>query len=177
MTKADLEKSFFELYERESDSLFRFVFFRVNDRDGALDLVQESFVKLWEVLTSGKVIENKRAFLFRIASNKVIDRYRKVKEYSLDLLAEEGFDASIGERVSIEERIDAKFAMKALELLPEKYREAVWLRNVEEWAVKDIARHLGESENVVSVRIHRGIALWRKIISDESRRLRPKKII
>lgn len=166
MAKADLEKSFFELYERESDSLFRFVFFRVNDREAALDLVQESFVKLWEVLSSGRDIDNARAFLFRIASNKVIDRYRKVKEYSLDLLAEEGFDASLEAAVSIEEGIDMKEAMKVLETLPEKYREAVWLRNVEEWAVKDIAKHLGESENAVSVRIHRGIAMWRKKIRD-----------
>lgn len=177
MGKADLEKSFFELYERESDSLFQFVFFRVSDREVAKDLVQESFLKLWESLSAGKGIDNKRAFLFRIASNKVIDRYRKAKEYSLDLLAESGFDAPLEVLISLEEQIDMKSAMKAIEKLPEKYREAVWLRNVEEWAVKDIAKHLGESENVVSVRIHRGIAMWRKSISEELKISRPKNIV
>jgi RNA polymerase sigma-70 factor (ECF subfamily) len=177
MTKSDVEKKFFELYERESDSLFRFVFFRVSDREVAKDLVQESFVKLWEVMISKKIIDNPRAFLFRIASNKVIDRYRKAKEYSLDLLAEDGFDAPTEMTVSIEERIDANEALEILRELPEKYREAVWLRNVEEWTVKDIAKHLDESENVVSVRIYRGVKLWKERLKKESVRNFPRKIV
>ena len=162
MEKAESEKEFLQFYDSESDALFRFVFFRVSDRETAKDIVQESFLKLWEVLVSQAKVENPRALLFRIASNKVIDRYRKKKEYSLDLLEEAGYDAPQIENVPIEERIDLHAALETLQALPEKYREAVWLRNVEEWSVKDIAAHLGETVNVVSVRIHRGIALWRK---------------
>ncbi len=162
MERTALEQEFFELYETESDALFRFVFFKVSNREGAQDIVQETFAKYWEVLVSQKPIENKRAFLFRIASNRVIDRYRKKKEYSLDQLAESGFDVSRAEAVSIEARLDMEEALQVLRTLPQKYQEAVWLRNVEEWSVQDIAAHVEESVNVVSVRIHRGIRLWRE---------------
>lgn len=165
MKREKLEQEFFRLYESEATAIFRFVFFRVSDREAAKDIAQESFLKLWGVWSSGKHIENPRALLYRIASNKVIDRYRKWKEYSLDQLSESGFDAANEESIPIEEKIDTERAVQKLSELPEKYREAVYLRFVEEWSVKDIAVHLGETENTVSVRIHRGLAQWRKRLS------------
>lgn len=161
------EQKFLALYESQTDALFRFVFFRVSDREVAKDIVQDAFFKMWETLDSGREIENERAFLFRIASNLVIDRYRKAKEYSLDSLAEQGFDAPDDPGVPIETQIDADVALELLQEIPEKYREAVWLRMVEEWSVKDIAELSSETENAVSVRIHRGLKLWRKRINEE----------
>ncbi|MFZ2187113.1 MAG: RNA polymerase sigma factor [Candidatus Moraniibacteriota bacterium] len=162
------EQKFFLLYESQADALFRFVFFRVSDREAAKDIVQEAFLKMWETLCSDKDIQNERAFLFRIASNLVIDRYRKTKEYSLDSLAEQGFDAPDDPGIPIETRIDVGTALELLQRLPEKYHEAVWLRAVEEWSVKDIAALFDETENVISVRIHRGLKLWRKQISEDA---------
>lgn len=167
MKKETLEQNFFSLYEGQADALFRFVFFRVSDREAAKDIVQEAFLKMWETLSSGRDIQNERAFLFRIASNLVIDRYRKAKEYSLDNLAEQGFDAPDDPGVPIETRIDADAALQILQDMPEKFREVVWLRMVEEWAVKDIAALLGETENAVSVRIHRGLKAWRNRLNEE----------
>lgn len=161
------EKKFLALYESQTDALFRFVFFRVSDRETAKDIVQETFLKMWETLDSGREIENERAFLFRIASNLVIDRYRKAKEYSLDSLTEQGFDAPDDPGTPIETQIDAELALELLQDIGEKYREVVWLRMVEEWSVQDIAELLCETENVVSVRIHRGLKLWRKRINEE----------
>ena len=138
----------------------------MSDREVAKDIVQDAFFKMWETLRLGRKIENERAFLFRIASNLVIDRYRKTKEYSLDNLTEQGFDAPDDPGIPIETKIDADLAMEVLQDIPEKYREVVWLRMVEEWSVKDIAELSCETENAVSVRIHRGLKLWRKQISD-----------
>lgn len=162
MERTIQEQEFFELYETESDVLFRFVLFRVSNREVAQDIVQETFAKYWEVLVSEKPIEYGRALLFRIASHKVIDWYRKKKEYSLDQLMASGFDTSRLEAVSIEARLDMEEALRILRTLPRKYQEVVWLRGVEEWSVQDIAAQVGESVNVVSVRIHRGIRLWRE---------------
>ncbi|MEI8097151.1 MAG: RNA polymerase sigma factor [Candidatus Moraniibacteriota bacterium] len=163
-----LEKKFLALYESQTDALFRFVFFRVSDHEVAKDIVQDAFLKMWQTLASGREIENERAFLFRIAGNLVIDRYRKAKEYSLDSLAEQGFDAPDDLGAPIETQIDAEKALDSLQDIPEKYREAVWLRMVEEWSVKDIAEFSHETVNVVSVRIHRGLKLWRKQLSKKS---------
>lgn len=164
MSKKSLEKQFFNLYENEVDALFRFVFFRVSDREIAKDLAQDSFGKLWEELSSGKIIDNQRAFLYRIATNKVIDWYRKHKEYSLDEMMESGFDSTQEAALSPEEALDSQWAVEMLRELPEHYRAVLWLRFVEDWTVKDIAQSLGESENVVSVRIHRALARWRSLL-------------
>lgn len=166
MGETKLEKNFRTLYESQNDALFRFVSFRVNDREMALDIIQQAFLKMWEVLESGRKIENERAFLFRIASNLIIDYYRKSKEYSLDSLALQGFDTPSDPGIPIETQIDADQALSFLQSLPEKYRESVWLRVVEEWSVKDIAEISGETENVISVRIHRGLKLWRNKIRE-----------
>ncbi|HCJ45356.1 MAG: RNA polymerase sigma factor [Candidatus Moranbacteria bacterium] len=163
-----LEEKFLALYDGQVDTLFRFVFFRVSDHELAKDIVQEAFLKMWQTLDTGRTIENERAFLFRIAGNLVIDRYRKAKEYSLDSLAEEGFDAPDDIEIPIETKIDVDTAMEKLQSIPEKYREAVWLRAVEEWSVKDIAELLEETENVISVRIHRGLKLWRVLVKESS---------
>lgn len=168
MKQSALEKEFFELYDTEADALFRFAFFKVSDRDRAKDIVQESFVRMWEYLSTGKSIQNKRAFVFRIAGNIVIDQYRKKKELSLDGLYEAGFDApdQVNDGAVMAGKIDVKDAVALLQDLPDAHREVVWLRMVEGWAVKDIAEYLKESENTISVRIHRGMKIWKeKILS------------
>lgn len=162
-----MQQNFLSLYESQSDSLFRFVFFRVSDHEVAKDIVQDAFLKMWQTIDTGRKIENERAFLFRIAGNLVIDRYRKVKEYSLDSLAEEGFDAPTDSGEPIEVKIDADLALELLQSIPEKYRDAVWLRMVEEWSVKDIADLSSETENVISVRIHRGLKIWRDLVREQ----------
>lgn len=170
MKRTSLQKNFFDFYEHEADALFRFIFFRVSDRELAKDLMQECFSKLWEELSLGKAIENQRALLYRIATNKVIDWYRKHKEYSLDEMMESGFDSSQETSLSPEGSLDAHLAIEALSALPEQYRSVLWLRFVEDWTVKDIARSLGESENVVSVRIHRALTRWRTVLREGGRK-------
>ena len=74
------------------DAIFRHCYFRVFDRERARDLVQETFLKTWEYLTRGHDIENIRAFLYRVATNLIIDDSRRKKEISLEQLSESGFD-------------------------------------------------------------------------------------
>lgn len=166
------EKILFDLYDTEADALFRFVSFRLADREKAKDIIQESYLRLWKVLCE-KIPENPRAYLYRIARNQVIDEYRKTKEYSLDELMATGFDQETPSVVTPHERIDQQRAVEALREISENYREVLWLRFVEEWSVKDIAESLGISENVTSVRIHRGLKVWR----EKSNGSRSKKIV
>lgn len=161
MDTHNLEKYFFTLYEDEAESLFRFVSFRLSDREKSKDIVQESFFRLYRVLQD-KLPENSRAYLYRIARNLVIDEYRKVKNISLDELTENGFDTEKEVRVTPHESIDLERALAVMKSLPATYSEALWLRMVEGWAVKDIAESLEVSENVVSVHIHRGLKAWRE---------------
>jgi RNA polymerase sigma-70 factor (ECF subfamily) len=162
MNTSQKEKDFFTLYEGEADALFRFVSFRMADREKAKDIVQESFLRLWKVLISDKTPENARAYLYRIARNLLIDEYRRVQSSSLDEMMEGGFDKEGETSISPEEEIDTKEVLRVLRQLPENYSEILWLRFVEDWRVKDIAESLGVSENAASVRLHRGLQILRE---------------
>ncbi|MFZ3043808.1 MAG: sigma-70 family RNA polymerase sigma factor [Minisyncoccia bacterium] len=172
MESETLKKRFIELYNGESDSIFRFCLLRTSDREVALDLMQDTFISFWEVLSKGRgriqegKIQNERAFLFTIARNRIIDWYRKKKTLSLDSLAEDtGGDVDVfmeaAPQGDIELAHEAKFLLEKLKELDPQYQQVVYLRFVEELKPKEIADILGESVNAISVRIHRGIAQLR----------------
>lgn len=146
---------FDECYEEYADALFRFCFVKTSNRDIALDLSQEIFIRLWDQLVEGKAIENPRAFLYTVARNLVIDYYRKKKSDSLDALDEAGRQFEAGDSSSV--TAEYREALAAINRLPEPYREVVHLRYVEDLPPREIALILGESVNTVSVRITRGM--------------------
>lgn len=152
-------QQFLAWYEEYADALFRHCFFRVSDREEALDIVQETFMRTWEYAAKGKELQYPKAFLYRVAGNLIIDRSRKKKALSLDLLRENGFDPKDGYREeSTHAAIDLVRLLKRMEVsLDAKYREVLMLRYLDGFKPQEIARMLGESENAISVRIHRAV--------------------
>lgn len=153
----DHQQSFLKAYEEHSDALFRYCFFKLNDRDRALDLLQDTFTKTWQYLAEGKEIDNLKAFLYRTANNQIIDEYRRKKAVSLDAMQEDGFDPEFTGESSYFDRLDGERALALLKHIPADYRDTLFMRYVEGLELREIALILGESENTVSVRIHRGI--------------------
>jgi RNA polymerase sigma-70 factor (ECF subfamily) len=64
-----LQKEFEKAYDLYADAIFRHCYLRVSDRELAKDLMQETFMKTWEYLASGKDIDDVRPFLYRTALN------------------------------------------------------------------------------------------------------------
>ena len=56
-------REFAEIYNREADAVFRFCLIRTSDRDMALDFTQDTFMRFWSSLLTGKKINNSRTFL------------------------------------------------------------------------------------------------------------------
>jgi RNA polymerase sigma-70 factor (ECF subfamily) len=163
-----LQNQFTKLYQEESDAIYRFCFLRVSDKEVALDLTQDTFTRFWDVISrGGAAIQNARAFLFTIARNSIIDWYRKKKSLSLDALTEETGDAETfakhAGRGDIEMEHEGAYLMEKMRDLDPMYQQIVYLRFVEGLGPKDIAGIIGETENVVSVRLHRGIKQLRTI--------------
>jgi len=147
------EDAFLEAFEELSDGIFRHCLFRVSNREVSRDLTQETFLKVWQYIVSGGEILNMKAFLYKTASNLVIDYYRKKKSDSLDVLQDDGFDP-IGESdVEIMHGAEVSQALKTLE----KLSEILVFRFVDGLSLSEIAETLGETENVISVRIHRAL--------------------
>ncbi len=163
----NVESLFEKVYQSESDAIFRFCLLRTSDRELALDLAQDTFMRFWDSLRQDREIKNARAFLFAIARNLIIDWYRKKKAVSLESLMFEGAEdknelmASVDK---IENEVEVRFLLKKISSLDPLYREVVYLRCVEEMKPREIADILGESANVISVRINRGLAQMRKLL-------------
>lgn len=153
----DVENQFLEAYEDYSDAIFRHCYFRLSDRAKAQSVTQETFLRAWEYLESGKEVKNLRALLYKIANNLIIDRYRAKKPLSVEALSEEGFAFSIDDRDKLQDSIAGKEILSVLNELDDLYREAMVLRYVDDLSVQEISEVLGETENAISVRLHRGL--------------------
>jgi RNA polymerase sigma factor (sigma-70 family) len=167
MVENKLQQQFKQVYESESDAVFRFCLLRTSDHDLALDLTQDTFMRFWDTLCKDKQIKNCRAFLFAVARNLVIDWYRKKKSVSLESILIEGSEDKnelLSSTAGIETEAEAKYLVRRINMLDDTYRDAVYLRCVEGLKPKEIAEIIGESANVVSVRINRGLRILREAL-------------
>jgi RNA polymerase sigma-70 factor, ECF subfamily len=181
------EDRFLKAFEDYSDALFRHASIRVSDRERAVDIVHDTFTKVWSYARAGHQIDSYRSFLYKVLNNLIIDEYRKRKEASLDaLMSVEGVDEGSFPELSestveaLAATIDGRQAFELLAELPDVYREVIIMRFVDELGPREISDLIEESENVVSVRIHRGLKLLRDkmqsaIISKEENRLTKQK--
>lgn len=170
----DLKDKFESIYKLESDSIFRFSLLRVSDRDQALDITQEAFLRLWQIMERGEVILLPKALLFKIAHRLIIDWYRKKKSLSLDKILlnkangeDEYYCDILDEKTTNEkiyEGIEGRFLIDKINKLPHSYRHPVYLRLVEDLSPPEIAKIMGISVNASSVRINRGIGELKKIL-------------
>lgn len=165
-----LKHEFHEAYELHADSLFRFSYFKLSDREKAKDIVQDTFVRYWEYIAADGKVENVKAFLYRIANNAIIDTYRKKKEISLDVLEEDGFEpADADSHHQMTRNIDSKRALYLVNKLGEKERWIILMRYVEGLSVKEIAEVLDERENTISVKIHRALKELQELFEYEKK--------
>lgn len=164
----NLRHDFARAYDEFGDAIFRYCYMQIKNRSKALDITQDTFIKTWEYLSSGRKVDNLRAFLYKVAKNLIIDESRKKKNSSLDEMAEKGFDIESGiDEISMHESVFEKRAtLEFINKLKPKYRDVIVFRFVEDMSVKAIAEMLGESENNISVRIHRGLDKLRDIIEE-----------
>ncbi|MBX2866476.1 RNA polymerase sigma factor [Candidatus Kaiserbacteria bacterium] len=167
------EERFLKAFDEYSDALFRHAVYRLSDRERGIELVHDTFTKVWGYIRGGHEVQSYKPFLYKILNNLIIDEYRKRKEHSLDaLMEEEGTDEGKFEELhggSIEEltfSMDAERALGLLEEIPDTYREVLVLRFIDGLGPKEISHLIEETENVVSVRLHRGLKALKQKIDD-----------
>lgn len=171
------ERAYLEAYEAYNDALFRHALFRVSNRDRALELVQDTFLKVWDYLREGGEVDQYKAFLYRILNNLIIDEYRKKKSSSLDEILENDTGdmearLSSGSVRETEETYDEAAMLKEIRAhipdLPDTYRDVITMRYIDGLTPKEIASLMGISENVVSVRLHRGTHKLRELCNPKT---------
>lgn len=166
------ENAFLEAFDEYADALFRHASFRIKSRERAKDLIQDTFLKAWDYIREGNEVRQWKSFLYRILNNLIVDEYRRIKEESLDSLLEDSITRANmliadGSRAEKEKRLDDELMIEKIRaLIPtlsQTYRAVLTMRYVDGFSTKEIAVALDISENVVSVRVHRGLARLKEL--------------
>ncbi len=161
-------------FEREAlaclDSLYRTALRLSRDRTDAEDLVQETYLKAFRAADRFEPGTNLRAWLFTIlhntARNRFRDRARDTVDFNSDLVdravdALPGAGAPLSGSLNTPETLLLRETLApelqaAIDALPAAFREAVWLRDVEEFSYAEIAKMLDVPVGTVMSRISRG---------------------
>ncbi len=162
-----IESQFLEAYEKYQDAIYRHCFFRVYSKVRAEELVQETYMRAWQYMAQGNIVENLRAFLYRVANNLIIDESRKKKEDSLEVLMEKSpaYEPFYEGGKRIEKQMLYNEIVENMKDLPPDYKEILMLRYIEDLDPKEIAEILETNANNVSVKINRAVkALKTKMI-------------
>ncbi|TRY17471.1 sigma-70 family RNA polymerase sigma factor [Tessaracoccus rhinocerotis] len=144
----------------------------------AEDVVQETYAKAFQAYKTFTPGTNLKAWLYRILTNTYINQYRKAKrspQTSGDAdvddwqIARAASHDSTGLRSAEMDALDQtpdQTVKEAMEQLPENFRLAVYLSDVEGFSYKEIAEIMGTPIGTVMSRLNRGRAQLRKLLAD-----------
>jgi RNA polymerase sigma-70 factor (ECF subfamily) len=151
---------FKETFDRCYETLCAYAARILRDRVEAEDVVQESFVKWWEVIQGNREACS-RAYLYRTVRNACIDRMRQPKEEMVSVHAVDG-EAEELFQVESEEDGRAECLMEAINSLPEKARMVFHAICVNERKYQEVADEMNVSINTVKTQLARSIRLLRE---------------
>lgn len=148
------------LWREHRSRLRSFIVKRVPDRDIADDILQDVFLKALDNMQTVRTHGSVSAWLYRVATNAIADYYRSrkpVEELPEDLFAPERETDYVAELAVCLEPFIAQ--------LPEIYRTAVMMAEIEGKTQREVARELGISLSGVKSRVQRGREKLRQRLS------------
>lgn len=155
----ETQKKFEYLYDTHADAIFRYLLWRLHERERALELTQEVFMRLWRHLVEGKSLQYEKAFLYTIAKRLFINEIRQDEHhFSLD-------DEAVGyENILPDTKFDVvrdaeyEELWRYIDTLPPTTTELLRLRYKDGLTVQEIAVILEAKETTVSMRLNRALS-------------------
>ncbi len=150
-----------EIFERHHRKVYRVAYGVLRQREEALDIVQEVFIKLFRSIKNFRGKSRFSTYLYRMAVNTAIDHVRKAgKSHVSSLDQEEGFQPAEEperrpDRILLYKEMEGK-VNEALNELPADQRTAIVLREVEGLSYQEIAETMKSSIGTVMSRLHYG---------------------
>lgn len=156
------EQEYNRCVEAYSDNVYRFALKSLRSGDAAADIVQESFMRLWEHRED--VIPGKeKSYLFTVAYRLIIDQVRQGKKW-----ADGG--ASLSNHGSVQQSESQndimEFVARFLGKLPEQQRNLILLRDYEGYSYRELAEMTALSEAQVKIYLYRARVALKNSIGD-----------
>jgi RNA polymerase sigma-70 factor, ECF subfamily len=178
-TRTGDELAFQEIVRRYRNLITNFVYRMLNDYDRAVDLAQETFVRVYMNADRYEANYSFSTYIYRIASNLAISELRQRKRRRMVPIPTFFSDRN-GEEVEIDlpdsRQVRADDAMidderrqavsRAISSLPEKYRTVVVLRDIEGKSYEEISAVLKLSDGTVKSRINRARNLLKEKLKE-----------
>ena len=176
-TKRGDEAAFAEIVNRYRNPLTNYIFRMLNDYEEAVDLAQETFVRVYFAIERYHTDYAFSTYIYRIATNLAISEIRKKRRRKLLSLtsffqSEEGeaqeFHPPDTRSLPDEDLVEderSRTIRKAIAALPDKYRAPIVLREIQELSYEEIAQILGLGLGTTKSRISRARALLRDKLS------------
>ena len=157
------ENAYIELVNRYKDRLTNFVFYFLKDEEHTEDVVQETFIKLYEKKHYYKQIAKFSTWIYTIARNLANTELRKKNRkkimYLSQMTSQKKDYELIADAPSLNKEFENKFLLKkihaAIEKLPENYKSVIILRDIEELSYDEISVIVRVPLGTVKSRINR----------------------
>jgi RNA polymerase sigma-70 factor, ECF subfamily len=146
-----------------SNRILKFIQHRVQDPVVAEDIRQDVFLKIFERIDSLRNSEKLHSWMYQIARNAIVDYYRaNSKDEILSANLEPAPDIT-----DLQTRQEmAGWLEPVISLLPDTYREAVRLSEIEGWSHQQVADHQKITLSAAKSRVRRGKLLVKEILTD-----------
>jgi len=171
LRKKDKE-AFVKVYNLYFDDIYRFIYFKVGNKEEAEDISSSVFLKTWDYIQNNNLGEFKslKPFLYQVARNNVIDHYRKkssVENLSLDHKDSRELEDEKQDVVKdIDLQRDYEEIIKGLQKLKDEYREVLIMRHVNELSISEIAESLNKTKGNVRVLIYRATKALKDVLKE-----------
>ena len=151
--------AFAKIYDIYVSELYRFIVYKVSDKETAQDVTSDVFLQAWQYLSqTNEAVQSIRGLLYKIARNKIIDIYRAKAKFQTVSLQDIG---DVGQKESVTEALYQKQTeqslIDAVKQLKQEYQEVILFRYMEEMSMKEIAQAMGKSQTSVRVTLHRAV--------------------
>jgi RNA polymerase sigma-70 factor (ECF subfamily) len=154
--KGDTE-AFARIYDEFTEKLYRFIYFRVGQKEVAEDILSDTFVKAWQKIAQAKEHLALAGWLYQIARNNIIDYYRIKKDFipleEVEHFLEDAVNPVDAANLSLEQ---AK-TLEVMKELPLEQRKVLQYKFFEDLSNEEIALVMNKTEGAVRVIQHRAI--------------------